>query len=385
MNPLSSSLEQRRFPPMSDVKKSLKIEWYRCPIDRKVLANLIVRNDGRALFQAGGHLALWLVSATLSVYFYNQSMWIAFAIAIFLHGTIASFFTAPNHELCHRTVFKTQWLNDAFLITFCLLGWLNYRVYRFSHNYHHRYTLFLEGDREEVLPVTPSLRFFYIVQLFTVNVLGGYQSRGILPTISNFLKLAGNDTTNPFNSWGPELYEGHDKQRRKAVNWARTVLGFHFGVVAVAIAINQPILIVVISGAPFIANWHRYFVGVTMHCGLQSNVSDFRKCARSVVLDPISEFLYWHMNWHLEHHMYAAVPCYNLKKLHHVLADDMPKPRTLLGAWQEMRETWRRQKTDPDYAFDTPVPESKNTLHMATDDPLASSVGDLVNRELAEK
>ncbi|MFT5896638.1 MAG: fatty acid desaturase [bacterium] len=253
-------------------------------------------------------------------------------------------FPSANHELCHRTVFKTQWLNDGFLVVFCLLGWLNYRVYRFSHNYHHRYTLLLEGDREEILPNIPSLRFLYIVQLFSVNISGGYQSRGIIPTLSNLIKLANNDTSNPFNSWGSELYEGHSKQRAKAVNWARTVLAFHTGVAVFAVTLGYPILFVIISVSPFIAHWNRYFVGVTMHCGLQSNVADFRKCARSVVLDPISEFLYWHMNWRLEHHMYAAVPCYNLNKLHHILATDMPTPRTLLGAWKEMRETWQRQK-----------------------------------------
>ena len=71
-----------------------------------------------------------------------------------------------------------------------------------------------------------------------------------------------------------------------------------------------------------------------MHCGLRSDVADFRKCARSITLDPISEFLYWRMNWHLEHHMFAGVPCYNLKKLHKAVADDMPKVRTFFGAWK---------------------------------------------------
>ena len=76
--------------------------------------------------------------------------------------------------------------------------------------------------------------------------------------------------------------------------------------------------------------------------------------------------------------MYAGVPCYNLKKLHQVLAHDMPKPRTLLGAWKEMRDTWRKQKTNAGYAFDTPVPspaiiDSNNK----SDDPLAASVGGL--------
>ena len=119
-----------------------------------------------------------------------------------------------------------------------------------------------------------------------------------------------------------------------------------------------------------------------MHCGVRSNVSDFRKCVRTSTLDPISEFLYWHMNWHLEHHMYAGVPCYNLKKLHRLVAHDMPKPRTLVGAWREMKDTWERQQIDPNYELDTPVPTP--IKHKQTDvNSLASSIGDLAPKALA--
>ena len=114
------------------------------------------------------------------------------------------------------------------------------------------------------------------------------------------------------------------------------VLGFHTGVMIFALLIGQPILFFIISLHHFIGNWLWYFVGAPMHCGLRSDVQDFRKCVRTITLDPISEFLYWHMNWHLEHHMFAAVPYYNLPKLHQVITDDMPKPRTMLGAWKEM-------------------------------------------------
>lgn len=379
MNPVMSAAE---FPPMTEVRKTLKIKWYRCPIDKQILSQLVQKSDAKGLFQAGGHLVLWLCTGLLSWYAFTAGNWWGFAIAIFLHGTVGSFLTAPNHELCHRTVFKTPWLNELFLRAFCLIGWLNFRVYRFSHNYHHRYTLFLEGDREEILPVTPSLRVFYILQLFTLNIFGGYQSRGVLPTVGGFLRLARNDFSRPFNSWGEELYEGHDSQRKAARRWAQIVVVFHATVIIGSLVIGQPILALIISGSVFIANWHRYFVGVTMHCGLQSGVADFRKCARSVTLGPVSEFLYWHMNWHLEHHMFAAVPCYNLKALHKEVADDMPTPRTLLGAWREMRVTWHRQKEQPDYAFDTPVPTPRQVAGGEVD-PNAESVGNLVDKEFA--
>ena len=127
----------------------------------------------------------------------------------------------------------------------------------------------------------------------------------------------------------------------------------------------------------FIANWLAYFVALPQHCGLRENVSDFRKSVRSIKLNPFVEFLHWHMNWHTEHHMYAGVPCYNLKKLHLELKDDMPEPRTLFGAWREMQETWQRQQTDPDYQFDTPLPATALTSRKRNENEAESSIGDL--------
>ena len=36
--------------------------------------------------------------------------------------------------------------------------------------------------------------------------------------------------------------------------------------------------------------------------------------------------------------MFVGVPCYNLKRLSREIADDLPHPRSLLGAWREMRD-----------------------------------------------
>ena len=88
------------------------------------------------------------------------------------------------------------------------------------------------------------------------------------------------------------------------------------------------------------------------------------------------------MNWHLEHHMYAGVPCYNLKKLTRVIADDMPEPRTLRSAWREMLTTWRRQETDPSYQFDTPLPPTARKVRTDTPDVLEDSIGELAPKGL---
>ena len=382
MNPKAQSTALGDLPPLDEVRRNRRIRWYRCPIEPARLRELAQPDDLRGLLQATGHLGIWMVTGAVAYWLFVLELWWGFFPALFLHGTVAAFFTAPHHELCHTTVFRTKRLNEFFLRVFSFLGWLNFEIYRFSHSYHHRFTLFLEGDREEVLPVKPSLRVLYLLQLFTVNVTGGYQSRGLIPTLKNFIVIGLNRFHNPFNSWGAELYEGHREERMKAVRWARIVVLGHAAAIAVFIAIGEPILAVLFSGSVFVANWLRYFVGVPMHCGLRSHVPDFRKCVRTITLDPVSEFLYWHMNWHLEHHMYAAVPCYNLEKLHRAVAHDMPQPRTLVGAWKEMRATWRRQQSDPGYEYDTPVPAPAVDDPRSTD-PLAASIGGLAPRALA--
>ena len=55
----------------------------------------------------------------------------------------------------------------------------------------------------------------------------------------------------------------------------------------------------------------------------------------------------------------------------------MPKPRTLIESWVEMRNVWKRQQNDPEYAFDTPVPEGNQHKRKNQDDFLKSSIGDL--------
>ena len=127
---------------------------------------------------------------------------------------------------------------------------------------------------------------------------------------------------------------------------------FHGTVILASFLSGYYVLVFIISFSPFIANWGAYALGMTQHRGLKENDNDFRKATRSVKLNPLAEFLYWHLNWHSEHHMFAGVPCYNLEKLYNEIADQMPEPRTLAGAWKEMRDTWARQQENPDYYFD---------------------------------
>ena len=364
---------------LSSVRKSYRVSWYRSPVEHQRLRELMRPSDLQGWFQAGGHMGMAVITGGAVIYFFVKGMWLAMLLSLFAHGTVCSFFKGiAAHELGHGTVFKTKSLNRIFLRLYSLLGWHNFHEYAMSHTYHHRYTLHIKGDREVVLPQFSKSTPLYIVQLFTFNFVGGLFAPGCIPTIKGTIEtaLGGYGTSVLSREWSKALYTAHPEERPVAVRWARWMLLFHGSVLVVTVVTQIWALPLILTFQNFTANFLKHLVGFPMHCGLRSNVSDFRKCVRTILLDPVSEFLYWRMNWHLEHHMYAGVPCYNLKKLHLLLKHDMPEPRTLLGAWKEMKEIWERQKIDPDYEFDTPVPSAEGEVRRQ-DSEQDSSIGDL--------
>ena len=382
---------ETNWPPLADVRKNLRVEWYRSPIERARLRELSRRSDWQGWFQAGGHLVLFAVTGATAFHFWSQEQWIAFVVALFAHGTVGSFFSGvPPHELGHGTVFRTKWLNKLFLYIYSLLSWWDPYDYASSHTYHHRYTQYPDGDRENLFPLTPSLSPKLLFPLFTINLFlkpgrtftkGGLISTIFITVRSAFGTVGATDV--PSREWIQALHDDQPDSARNSMWWSRFLLLFHGAVLVASIATGLWVLPLLISFFKSIASWGVYFVAVAQHCGLRDNVPDFRKSSRSITLNPLAEFLYWRMNWHTEHHMYAGVPCYNLKKLYREIADDVPEPRTWLGAWREMRETWKRQQTDPDYQFDTPLPptaqQSAEATARRTDPPdeLETSIGEL--------
>ena len=110
---------KKNYQSLSEVRKEMRVDWYRCPIESATLRELSKRSDLQGWFQAGGHLTLFIFTATLSYYFWQLKNWPILVIAIFAHGTIGSFFSGVEpHELGHGTVFKTKWLNKFFYVFF---------------------------------------------------------------------------------------------------------------------------------------------------------------------------------------------------------------------------------------------------------------------------
>ena len=92
--------------------------------------------------------------------------------------------------------------------------------------------------------------------------------------------------------------------------------------------------------------------------GLKEDINDHRHSTRSVRLNPIFSFIYWKMEYHIEHHMFPMVPSYNLPKLHEFIKDQLPKPQTLIEAYKEIIPAVIKKSKDPSYYIPVKIPLS---------------------------
>lgn len=325
------------------------IDWYRSPLPPALFKQLHERSDFQAWLQTGGYLGIMAATGALTVWSWLHWSWWATGPLLFLHGMVMSFLPNGIHELGHNTVFRTKALNKFFLRVLAFLGWHQFIFFDASHQRHHRYTLHPPDDMEVVLPVKLMWRHFW--QQGIVN----------FPALKWWLRMHVRYARGKFEGeWELHCLPEEDRElRREVINWSRLVLIGHAAILAVSIHSGWWMVGVVISGGGWIGHWLFWLCNNAQHTGLTDNVPDFRLCCRTIYLNPVVSFLYWRMNYHTEHHMYAAVPCYNLKRLHEAIVHDMPPcPRGLVATWKHIDGVLRRQKVEPDYSYVAPLPSS---------------------------
>ncbi len=120
----------------------------------------------------------------------------------------------------------------------------------------------------------------------------------------------------------------------------------------------QSILPLMLVGLPRLYGaWHMVMMGLLQHGGLADNVLDHRLNSRTVLINPISRFVYWNMNYHVEHHMFPVVPYHALPRLHEAIKHDLPAPTpSILAGYREMIPAFLRQLRYEDYFLKRELP-----------------------------
>ena len=327
------------------------IDWHRTTLPPGLFKCLHERSDWRGFVQTGGFLAIVDCTGLLTFWSWRYWAWPVTVLCLFGHGMVSHFHVNGMHELGHGAVFKTKALNTFFLRVISFLGWHHPEIFHTSHQRHHRYTLHPPDDQEVILPMKLSLGGF--LENLVAN------PRWFLWTLRYAWRIArGRFET----SWELVCFPPDQPALRTApVRWAHLLLGGHILIAAVSVWFGLWIIPVIVSCGPFIGGWLFYLCNNTQHAGRLDNVPDFRLCCRTMLPNPLVRFIYWQMNYHTEHHMYAAVPCYNLKRLHEAIRHELPPCHSIIGAWREIIAVMRRQAADPHYVPEIALPNPHAT------------------------
>ena len=348
------------------MEENFKINWYRCKADKTVMRELMRKSDARAFAQVIPQLLLYVLTGTLAYLAFlqlNATTWTwalpLLLLALFAHGTFTSFFGGiACHELCHKTPFATQTWNTVFLRIYAFLSWFDPVGYRASHVRHHQVTVHDDHDGEVELPKGldwHGVKFFLSVLTFRPKVVANlfrYYLGAAVGHLSydGFFKAAWLQRVVPETN--PEL-------RAELRRWARIVLIGHLALATAFIFTGHWFLIVIVTLGGFYCPWFMLLCGAPQHIGLSPNVADFRLNTRTYTCGWLPAFCYWNMQYHVEHHMFPAVPFYNLPRLRTALAHDLPRAtHGLIATWREIVPIMRRQRIDPTFVFVPQLPSN---------------------------
>lgn len=342
-------------------KKGLvSAEWYKSPVPRKELKKLMKRRNLPAIRDT----LIWfvlLIGTGYLAYLSWGTWWAVPAFLVYgvLYGSAAD---ARWHECGHGTPFKTSWMNEFVYQIASFMCLKPATPWRWSHARHHTDTIIVGSDPEIIAP-RPPIWHILLLEFFKLH-------GGITDIKRMFLHF--------FGVMHPDEKEFIPESEYKKTYWeARIYLLIILSVITLCIITGSILPAMFIILPTFYGSFMMLTYGITQHLGLKEDVLDHRLNSRTIYMDPINRFIYWNMNYHLEHHMFPMVPYYNLPKLHELMKGDSPQARSgILVALKEVFDALIKQGKDPTYAVMKPLPP-KATPYMFD--------REIVDREAVEK
>lgn len=331
----------------ADAKSAVKTglataQWYHSNIPRKTMKGFMKRSDAPAIRDTLILFSAMIILAVFGAYLmpsmWSIPVWLAYGV---LYGSAMD---SRWHECSHGTPFRTSWMNDVVyqIASFCMIR--NPITWRWSHARHHTDTIIVGRDPEIVAMRPPELLRILL------NLFGIYD---VPKSLWRMLLDAAGRHNEEEMSYIPQ------SEHYKVARLARIWVLIYVVVIALAIFLNSIIPLLIIGLPRMYGAWHHVLTGVLQHAGLAENVIDHRLNSRTVYMNPISRFIYWNMNYHIEHHMYPMVPYYKLPELHELLKDDFPATNTSMWqAYCEVIPVLRKQLNNEDYFLKRELPKT---------------------------
>lgn len=307
--------------------------WYQPPVPREKMRKLLVRKNGPAIRDTFIWFGL-LFGFGYGIYALWGTWWVI--IPIILYSVVyASSSDSRWHETSHGTAFKSDWMNNWLYEIASFMIFRQSVPWRWSHTRHHSDTIIVGRDPEISAPRPPNIKRM-ILGLFGLKS-GPKEFRKWMMHIAGRMEAEE-------KQYIPESQYG--KVFLVARIWALVYLS----VIGLAVYFQTFLPLFYIGLPTFLGSYMVVIYGLTQHAGLQEDVLDHRLNSRTVYMNRINRYLYWNMNYHLEHHMFPLVPYHNLPKLHELVKEYCPEPYNgLIETYKEIIPALIEQVKDPTY------------------------------------
>lgn len=316
-------------------------EWYQSPVPREKIRELLERKNGPAIHDTLIWFGLLFGSGYLVFIWWGS--WLAVLPYIVYSALYASTSDSRWHESSHGTAFKTDWMNNALYEIASFMVFRQSTVWRYSHTRHHSDTIIRGRDPEIPVPRPPKI--MHILLKF-VGI------RSFIRESSKMLRYAIGKIDPEVATYLPK------KEYGGVILKARIFITIYAFVIGLSVYFRSVLPLMYVGFPTFLGSWLMHIYALTQHAGLQENVLDHRLNCRTVYMNPIHRYLYWNMNYHVEHHMFPLVPYHALPRLHKLIKDDCPTPyRSIYDAFREIVPTILRQRKDPSYYAERILPE----------------------------
>jgi fatty acid desaturase len=263
---------------------------------------VVRKSNLKGFFQLILHLGMISIVIFLGCYFDNP---LSFTLLFLLNGVLVSFLstTGAIHELVHSTVFGSRYLNKIFYELLCLLTWTNAIKFRATHFYHHKNF----GDQYDTESNSTNLsnikfreflswifidanRLISIIKYFYYAITGTVDSKDLV-----------------------RILDGHEKE---FIIRERLMYFINISILLLLLSSQSYKLIFFISLSPFTCTFFSKVLANIQHIKISDcDRTNLLERSTSISLSPLFAFLYWNMNYHIEHHLYPGVPFHQLPEL----------------------------------------------------------------------
>lgn len=283
-------------------------------LPREVLAPLTRMDAWRSTVALTGTLGMIVAVAAFAIAFWS---WWAALLAVFLMAPLAHALFVLAHEAAHYRLYESRRLNDLAGRLCATLPGLSMCTYRVTHRLHHNH-LYEPGDPDIALHGGYPRGRAYLVRKLSRDLAG-------LTAWKTYAYFFGAPAANadtghaarPLGDTSPALRRAAQRDR-----WL--VLAFHVASPAAAFATGWGWHYLVLWVLPQLTVLQAILrLRAICEHGALTDLSSPLTAARTTLAGPVARLLLFphHVNYHVEHHLYPAVPHYNLPRLHAALRD----------------------------------------------------------------